>query len=295
MRGPTKTWVPVFAYILSATTILIAPSGMSSALDQRRVPSPVALARASESNAGVDLSERSPTVLVTMLMPVGLDPYCKLTGNPASGCGGEYRDLSGPIVLGHLLSPNVAQIICAKAQQSEQASAYKTSTEGAGVISTSEFLKDSKSKNLGLASFCKANWAWAARSFATAVSFFNPSAWVESSAMRSLAFATSAAASALYCACSIADCSISTLCNLTTNHVERPAISPDTPTTRSETRIKSSQPWSERPQIIFTLFERVVADIVLFSAYECISDGDPARPTRPRRPSRPDAWRGRSP
>ena len=79
------------------------------------------------------------------------------------------------------------------------------------------------------------------------------------------ASSTLTAASLLYCASSIADCAISALCNFTTNHVESPAINPDTPTMSSEPRIKSSQPWSEKPQIIFTLFDKVVVGIVLFS------------------------------
>ncbi len=63
---------------------------------------------------------------------------------------------------------------------------------------------------------------------------------------------------------------ISSLCNFTTKNVESPTINPATPTMASEMRITSSQPWSERPQIIFTLSEKITIGVVLFSCVELL-------------------------
>ena len=58
------------------------------------------------------------------------------------------------------------------------------------------------------------------------------------------------------------DCLISSLCSFTTNQVETPTIRPNMPIKASDTRIMSSQPWREKPQIILTFSDWLVVGIV---------------------------------
>jgi hypothetical protein len=68
-------------------------------------------------------------------------------------------------------------------------------------------------------------------------------------------------------ACLAFDSAISSLCRLTTAQVASPAISPNPPTASSEPLIISSKVWSDKPQIIRTLFDDIIVAIVLFFAF----------------------------
>jgi hypothetical protein len=160
------------SYSLGAITSLTTPSGIISSLDHCELTPCTDLPIARAKKAGADLSLNSPTVWVTILIPVGLARCCRTAGTALiQSYGGGLSFFISEKEHGQRKSLNSAWNMLASIKQSEHSSTYSSSTLVGGLMPASSDLNVSVSTIRQDFKRCNSSCAWDVRAVASAISF----------------------------------------------------------------------------------------------------------------------------